>query len=124
MRLFTSSYRTWRPELGSPVVISLLTPKWLPESAGWPRCVELTPRWKYFKSGREQFDAEFTAQLDRYGPQHISRRLTEIARQQEADRLVLLCWETTTKALAGECHRRLFADWMLATTGEDPAEVQ
>jgi hypothetical protein len=122
VRLFTSSYGAWRPELGAPVVTSLTTPKWLPEAASWPRLWPVTPRWSYFHASEQEFDRQYIAQLDRYGAQQIARRMTQIARSgfaEPADRLVLLCWEIQ----AARCHRGLFSSWWLAQTGERMTET-
>lgn len=103
--------------MGSPVTISLLTPRWRPEAATWPRCWPVTPRWSYFHASDDEFDRQYVAQLDRHGPQEITRRLAQIAKtayMEPSDRLVLLCWE----ADPDRCHRGTFARWLLQRTGE------
>lgn len=122
MELLTASYRAWRPGAGSPVSISLSTPRWLPEAAQWPRLWEATPRWGYFHSPPEEFEAAYLSQLQRYGPQAISRSLARIAREAylaPSDRLVLCCYE----ADPAQCHRQQFANWLLVTTGERCIEI-
>ena len=119
MQLFTASYAAWRPEHGQPVATSLLLPRWLPEAESWPRCWLLTPTWKLFKAGGEEFARGFEERLDRFGPQRIARALHAIAAEHQADRLVLLCFE----ANANNCHRRQVADWLLSRTGERVTEV-
>ena len=122
MELLTSSYASWRPGSGSPVSISLSTPRWLPEAARWPRLWEATPRWSYFHAEPEQFDLSYVDQLDRYGSRLIAERLAEIAKtafMAPSDRLVLCCWEP----LAKNCHRGLWARWWLETTGERIPEL-
>jgi len=123
--LFTSSYREWRPEHGAPVVISLQTPRWLPEAKSWPKLWPATPRWSYFHASAEEYDRQFTAQLERCGVQAIARRLAEIASSgfaEPAERLVLLCWEPSEVAET-QCHRRSFAAWWLLSTGEKITEI-
>jgi hypothetical protein len=118
-QLLTACYSTWRPEHGQPVVISLMTPKWMPEAATWPQCHLVMPRWSYFKAEPDEWDRQYFAQLDRFGPEKIARVLERIAREHQADRLVLLCWERP----GARCHRRLLADWLLAKTGELAEEI-
>jgi hypothetical protein len=117
--LLTASFRTYKPEHGVPVVASLTTPKWMPEAADWPRCTEITPRWSYFRAEHDEWDAAYLAQLTRYGPQRISRRLSAIAAEHQADRLCILCWEVLPK----DCHRGFFASWLLVETGEKATEI-
>jgi hypothetical protein len=116
IQIFTGSYRTWRPELGAPVVASLLVPKWLlPQSADWPRLWAATPRWHYFKAEQVDFDRLFLAQLETYGPERIARQLADISKASGSpERLVLLCWEDR----AENCHRSTFAAWWLSRVGE------
>jgi Protein of unknown function, DUF488 len=120
MELHTSSYRTWRPGMGFPVVASLLVPKWLPEAAEWPRCWVVTPQWSYWRAEwPEPFREHYVAQLDRHGPRKIARVLERIAREHQAPRLTLLCHEIRWE----ECHRHLFACWLLERTGELVTEI-
>jgi hypothetical protein len=121
--VLTASYASWRPGCGSPVSISLSTPRWLPAAADWPRCWLLTPRWAYFHAEPGEFERAYLAQLARYGPERISRCLARIAReayQAPSQRLVLCCWETDW----ANCHRRQFAEWLLVTTGELVTELK
>ena len=123
--LYTCSYSAWRPEHGLPVRTSLGKPKWLPEAASWPLLWEITPRGHYFKAPTEVYDAEYLAQLERYGARRIARRLGEIARSgfaEPAERLVLLCFESPETA-EWACHRRTFAAWWLRQTGERVEEL-
>jgi hypothetical protein len=124
--ILTSSYTAWRPQFGTPVVTSLMLPRWIPEAKEWPRCSLISPKWSYFtrKADRteataEQFRQCYLAQLDRHGPAKISRELAAIAAEHQAERLVLLCFETAPAA----CHRLLFASWLLTTTGEVIEEI-
>jgi hypothetical protein len=117
MRLWTSSYRAWRPEFGAPVVASLLLPRWIPESRDWPRIIELTPRWTYFR--KPDSAEQYTEQLRRYGPQRISKRLTEIAGETGEANLVILCFEIDPE----QCHRWVWARYWLQATGEACDEI-
>lgn len=120
MELLTASYGSWRPGTGSPVAISLTTPRWRPEAADWPQCYELCPRWRYFHAPAAEFEAAYVAQLEGFGVQLIHAALTWIAREAyeaPSERLVLCCWESPEAAETG-CHRRQFARWWLENTGE------
>jgi hypothetical protein len=121
IQIVTASYRNWRPELGSPVVASLLVPKWLlPEGASWPRLWAATPRWAYWKAEPDDFDRLFLAQLETYGPERIARQLAGISKASGSpERLCLLCWEDKPE----HCHRSTFAAWWLARVGEVVEEV-
>ena len=97
----------------------LTLPKFRPEAQDWPRLWEVTPRWWYWRYERAEWDRAYLAQLNRYGPRRVARRLAEIAREQQADRLVVMCYEP----LPADCHRGLFAAWWLTTTGERINEI-
>jgi len=123
-RLFTCSYRAFRPDMGQPVVCSLGLPKWRPEAAEWPRCHLLTPTWPMFNAVRETGDSEafaaaYAARLERFSVQRIARTLEGIARAHQADNLVLLCHEADPE----RCHRTQFADWWIQASGEEVAEL-
>ena len=75
-----------------------------------------------FRAGADAYAAAFLAQLDRYGPRRIARRLREITRQTGAQRLVLCCFEPADVAEMA-CHRRLWAAWWLHQTGERVPEL-
>jgi hypothetical protein len=122
VRLFTAAYGAWsrRPGMGTPVACSLLLPKWLPEAEGFPRCWAVTPRFAYWRSGwPDEFARHYLSQLERSGARKIARYLHHIAAEAGSDRLVLLCYEP----LAADCHRLMFADWWLVTTGERIEEL-
>jgi Protein of unknown function, DUF488 len=118
--LFTSSFVRWRPEHGQPVSIALRRPtRLIPETATWPQCWPVTPRWSYFRAPHAEFDEAYVAQLDRYGAAYIAKALQQIARQTGAERLVLCCYEPRP----GACHRGLLSAWVLLGTGEKIEEV-
>lgn len=121
--LFTCSYRAFAPNMGQPVVTSLGLPRWRPEAETWPRCWLLTPTWPLFQVAKagdwDEFRSRFLARLDGFGPQKISRTLQRIAREHQADRLVLVCHEADWT----RCHRGLVAEWLLTRTGELAQEV-
>ncbi len=72
-------------------------------------------RWSYWRAGwPEPFSEHYLAQLDRYGPKKISAVLERLAREHQAERLILLCHEGDWE----QCHRGLFSRWLLETAGE------
>jgi hypothetical protein len=122
VELLTASYGAWsrRPDMGCPVVCSLLLPKSIPEAEGFPRLWAATPRWSYWRAGwPDEFARHFEAQLRHYGARRIARELAQIAHTRQAPRLVLCCFEP----IAADCHRRQFSDWWLLSTGERIQEV-
>jgi Protein of unknown function, DUF488 len=91
-------------------------PRWRPEAREWPRCWLLTPTPKlaFHTDDRAEFRRGYLARLEEYGPAKVARTLERIARDHQAERLVLLCHELAPT----RCHRGLIAEWLLATTGE------
>jgi hypothetical protein len=101
--------------MGVPVVTSLGLPRWRAESQQWARCWLLTPTPTLFHtSDEDEFARGYLERLNRFGPQKIARTLEHIAREHQAQRLVLLCHEVNPAT----CHRGLFAAWLLEQTGE------
>jgi Protein of unknown function, DUF488 len=120
MRLATTSYRAYRPEMGQIVVTSRGLPRWLlPESRTWPRLWLATPSSAYKDAPADEFAEQYTAQLDRAGADRIRAALADIAGSHEATRLVLACFE----AKEIDCHRALFRCWWHAATGEEIEEL-
>lgn len=120
-RLATCSYREYRPEMGVPVRISLGRPRWwttpIPDSASIP---ELTPRGSYLNAPEPDFLEAYDAQLSRYGTGHLQARFAAIA-GVHGEPLVLLCFENL--ATGDLCHRRQFAAWWYAETGQEVPEM-
>lgn len=115
--LFTASYSRWRPELGQPVRASLGVPRWIPDAKTWPRCWAITPRYSYWRS--PDWEDQYVAQLRRYGAAHIARELETIAREHQAERILIMCFEVSP----ADCHRGAFAAFWLAETGELITEI-
>lgn len=106
--------------MGQAVVTSLGLPRWREEAANWPRCWLITPTWALFRETDEQaFVRGYVGRLERFGSAKISRALHQIARERQADRLVLLCHETDWE----KCHRQLFARWLTETAGDVVEEL-
>ncbi|MGH3273513.1 MAG: DUF488 family protein, N3 subclade [Streptosporangiaceae bacterium] len=120
-QLCTASYRAFRPGWGQPVCTSLGLPKWRPEAEQWPRAWVLTPTWALFGvKDWDEFRVAYLARLDGFGPRKIARTLERIAREHEAERLVLLCHEGDW----ARCHRGLIAEYLLTRTGEVVEELR
>jgi hypothetical protein len=118
--LVTCSFRAFRPGMGAPVITSLGLPKWRPEAAEWPRCWLLAPTWAQFRmTDPHEFRASYLDRLDRFGVAKVTRTLELIAREQQAETLVLLCHEIAPTG----CHRSLAAEFMLTRAGVAVDEV-
>lgn len=115
--LATCSYLAWRPGFGQPVVRSLQLPRWIGEASSWPRCILIAPRRSYFRA--DDWEDQYRAQLARYGAPRIGKALEAIAREHQAERLVLMCFEAEPE----RCHRGRFASSWIETTGERITEL-
>ncbi len=71
--------------------------------------------------GGGDFTAKYVAQLDEMGVDEIRRQILAIT-GDGADP-VLLCFEHIEIQGEGSCHRRMFADWWHAQTGENVPEI-
>jgi hypothetical protein len=100
-------------------VIALALPKWRDDAQSWPTAHCLTPRWSYFHADDATFNAEYLAQLNRFGFGKVLGELQGIARAHGAQTLVLICHEVKR----ARCHRDLAARWLAAGLGEPVDEV-
>jgi hypothetical protein len=119
-QFLTCSYSAFRPDMGTPVRITLGGPR-QPEPTGrahWLYVAELAPRGWYFRSA--EFDRHYTAQLDRYAA-GIEEKLTRLG-EATGSPLVLLCFERRIRGPA-DCHRRSFAQWWQERTGQQVPEL-
>jgi len=119
--LATCSYSEYRPEMGTPVRISLGRPRWwsgtLAPSAFVP---ELAPRGWYLRSPEHEYVQAYGEQLAHYGVEVIQTRFDTLA-DEHGRPLVLLCFENL--ATGSWCHRTLFRRFWLAQTGQDLPEL-
>ena len=100
--------------------VSLGLPRWLPETPQWPRAWVLPPTSQMFaEPGNLVFADAYVARLERFGAAKIARTLERIAREHQAEILVLCCHE----ADPARCHRSLAADWLIRVTGEVVGEL-
>lgn len=69
------------------------------------------------------FDAAYRKHLDSVGVVEISRQLAEVSGAHENKGLVLLCFEDVHQLGEFACHRRAFARWWEAQTGQQIHEL-
>jgi hypothetical protein len=111
--------------MGVPVRITLgRPPRWFWHDR--EECRLLAPTPAIFRlPDDDAFRVAYVLRLNDLGPERIEESLREISDRHPGERLVLLCYEDVLK---GEvCHRRMFAGWWRATTGQrvpelDPAD--
>jgi hypothetical protein len=99
----------------------------------YPLVMNLTPLapplWA-LKLERQPFTRHYCAHLDDLGIDRIRRLLevtleiSNVRRTHTADGIVLLCYEDERGSDPTKwCHRRIFADWWTALTGEAVPEL-
>jgi hypothetical protein len=118
----TCSYSAFRPQFGTPVRITLGGPR-RPEPTGrehWLYLAELAPKGRYFKAPPDVFAREYLAQIERLA-QDIEDKLDFLTTANGP--VVLLCWERRIRSIPGDCHRRLFASFWEARTGQPVPEL-
>jgi hypothetical protein len=69
------------------------------------------------------FDQMYRDRLDDLGVDEVRRLLTDCAERANNEHLVALCFEDLAKP-GLRCHRRLFANWWTANTGEEVPELE
>jgi hypothetical protein len=100
-----------------PVRTSAGNPRFITESAQWPRCNEIVP-WGLTKiNDKGEFVARYRERLEKHGAEKIHARLTEIHHENDGRPLALLCFEDLEQPGIW-CHRRAFAAWWLEQAGE------
>ena len=77
----------------------------------------LAPHGLRHLDGRE-FDRAYVARLDEFGVDELRRQFLGISRAHDGRDLVLLCYEDVWALGDAACHRRAFASWWQAQTGE------
>lgn len=121
MQIATCSYADWRAGMGTPVRITLGTPRWKPPGRGhWLYVAELAPRPWYFRKSREEFERHYRAQLDRLAGD-IEAKLGWLA--DAYGPLTLCCYERDITDPAQWCHRRQWASWWQERTGNEVPEL-
>lgn len=115
-RLFTSSYRAWRPELGVPVRTSLGAPRWMQAPL-----VEWRSVYPWGLLTRPRLEPEeFTRRYRHRLHQRTPRILAELQELREGYGDVVLCCHEPAGAF---CHRRVLAAWLEEKLGEPVEEV-
>lgn len=123
-QLFTSHYKAFQPEWGTPVQISNGRPKYALPYPLIYSLPDLYPEWSLVKNfGKtvtlEQFRERYWAGLDALGAPAITQGLTYLAEKGGQSRLVLMCYERTP----ADCHRGDFAMWWERVTGTAVPEM-
>jgi hypothetical protein len=109
--LATCSFQDYRPKMGRPVRISLVSPRWRCAASDATALPDLAPHPSYFRAPPAVFTQRYLAQLDRVGVARLWEQFQALA---DGRPLVLLCFERD----AADCHRKLFAEWWLELTDE------
>ena len=105
--LVTSRYKTWRPEHGVAVQITVGAPKF----GRWPDLVDgrIIAPYGLMDLPTDEARRLYRQRLDDRADRVVAT-LASIATEHPGQRLVLLCFEDVH---AGEeCHRRWLADWL------------
>jgi hypothetical protein len=120
-QLFTCSYAAFKPEMRTPVRITLGGPR-RPEPTGrdhWLYVAELAPKGWYFKAPADVFARRCTEQLDRLADD-IDAKLAWLT-EEFGGPIVLLCWEKRVRG-PEDCRRR-WAAWWTERTGIEVPEL-
>jgi hypothetical protein len=122
VHLFTCRYQRFDPAMGLPVRTTAGYPRFLPYAlAGHARLI--SPTWPMVQIQDEAlYRSQYEALLEGAGVDAIRGELEDIADEHQQPRLVLLCFDDLSKP-DGWCHRRMFADWWSARTGEHVPEL-
>lgn len=124
LKLFTSRYsagKTIKASGAFPVQISLGIPKWKLPFDLTENDPLLTPTREMLTLPFGEYKARYFEKLTRTGLDRIVTNLRLLTRRTKTEGgLVLLCFEDITKSW---CHRRMFAEWWVAQTGEVVEEL-
>jgi hypothetical protein len=106
--------------MGTPVRITLGTPRWRPPGRRyWLYLAELAPQRDYFNAPAEEFERRYLAQLDELGDA-IEQKLGWLT--EAYGPILLCCYEKDVRDPLA-CHRRMFARWYEARTGQPVPEI-
>ncbi|MET8677019.1 hypothetical protein ABZW18_05320 [Streptomyces sp. NPDC004647] len=122
LTLFTNRYQEYTSAQGVPVRITLGAPRFRLSYQLKHSVRELAPRREYFSRPLPEFTTAYRADLDELGARWVAERLRQITEAEGDHRLVLLCFEDLSDP-AQWCHRRIFAAWWKATTGDTVREL-
>lgn len=124
MQITTARYQNHSAIVASgltPVRITLGAPRMrLPYAYGAMR--ELAPTRDIFHLPDDQFDRRYVEILEGVGVDRIRDRFADLA--GDSPGLVLLCFEDLRVDGPNGCHRRVFARWWMARTGDLITELE
>jgi len=119
VELATCSWRTYRPEMGVPVRITLgKPPRWFAHEHEEIRLLAPPPRVFRLKDDAAS-KAAYGQHLDAVGVDRLRRVFERLAEKHGGRRLVQLCFE----ADVADCHRGQFARWWQERTGQEVPEL-
>jgi hypothetical protein len=127
MRIVTARYRDWdaiKAGKFAPVGTTVGFPRWLGyRLAGL--CPLVTPHGIFGENlTDEEYREQYFERIGKFGPVKIRALLEAIVESYEFDGsggVALCCFCDVSEE---ECHRRLFAEWWTAVTGEKVDELQ
>lgn len=106
----------------TPVQVSVGTPKFPLHYHLKDRCMIITPAYQIIKiEDEEEYKKQYIAQLEKHGIEKIRWVLRQMA--EPGKQIVLLCYEDVRKEGVW-CHRRMFAEWYEAKTGNKVEELE
>lgn len=123
LNIFTCDFSHFKPEMGVPIRISNGFPRYnLSYDLPW-KAPLLYPNWSLVKAGlpHDDFTRIYGEGLDAVGVDAIAEELNAILAKAGDDRAVVMCFENLAKGKT--CHRRSFAKWWEAQTGDPVREL-
>jgi hypothetical protein len=124
-RLYTARYAnpTLADHAAAKVRISLGYPRFPLRYQLAGTIGQLAPDRSYFKDPEAVFRGLYKADLlRRGGTEYFAKLFIEIAERAGVDALALLCFEDLRRPNVF-CHRRIFAEWWEARTGQEVEEL-
>lgn len=122
LKLWTSRYANRRISHSGmvPVCTSRGTPRFRIDYKIRHRVMELAPPREIWGKSIGPFEVAYRKYLEKTGILHIIDRLEEIARLENNNNLILLCFEDVKTSW---CHRTMFAKWFTEQTGVEIVEL-
>jgi hypothetical protein len=120
-RIVTGRYQTWRPEDGTPVRITVGSPRFWHNRAPLADGRRLAP-WGLMDPNMPEDECRqrYEARLDALGDEVVTL-LARLVTEYPGERLVLCCFEDVHGG--DDCHRRWLAAWLEARYGLDVPEL-
>lgn len=107
-----------------PIGISLYPPKFRTAFKVVGYIKQLAPTRDMFGLPFNEYEPKYIAILEAHGVEKIKKLLQSVTPQDaDASKIVLLCFEDLSKQDKW-CHRRIFARWWQAKTGEVIPELE